>query len=66
MFLAPDARQAAGPLRQPDGVVTHDIRPPYHLLAADVAHFAACTGWHLTRRDTVLPRGQVLFAARPA
>ena len=65
VFLAPDAQRAAGPVRQPDGVVTHDIRPPYHLLEADLAHFTAQTGWHLTRRDTVLPRGQVLFVARP-
>lgn len=65
VFLAADARQAAAPVRQPDGVVTHDIRPPYHLIAADLAHFAGQTGWHLTRRDTVLPRGQVLFVARP-
>lgn len=66
VFLAPDAQRAVGPLRQPDGVVTHDIRPPYHLLEADLTHFATQTGWHLTRRDTVLPRGQVLFVARPA
>ncbi|MFN7052109.1 MAG: class I SAM-dependent methyltransferase, partial [Gemmobacter sp.] len=28
VFLAPDAQAALGPVRQPDGVVTHDIRPP--------------------------------------
>jgi len=66
VFLAPDAATAAGPLRQPDGVVTHDIRPPYHLLEPDLHHFAAQTGWQLARSATVLPRGQVLFAARPA
>lgn len=66
VFLAPDAASAARPLRQPDGVVTHDIRPPYHLLEADLHHFAVQTGWHLTRSATVLPRGQVLFAATPA
>lgn len=64
-FLAPDAPTAARPLRQPDGVVTHDIRPPYHVLEADLHHFAAQTGWRLTRSDIVLPRGQVLFAATP-
>ncbi|WP_233270606.1 class I SAM-dependent methyltransferase [Chachezhania sediminis] len=66
VFLAPDAPAAASPVRQPDGVVTHDIRPPYHLLQADVAHIAATTGWHVLRQDRMLPRGQVLFTACPA
>lgn len=66
VFLAPDAAIAARPFRQPDGVVTHDIRPPYHVLAADLHHFAAQTGWRLSRSTTVLPRGQVLFTATPA
>lgn len=66
VFLAPDAASAAQPYRQPDGVVTHDIRPPYHLLEEDVVHFARLTGWTLTRKDKMLPRGQVLFVAEPA
>lgn len=65
VFLAPDAEAAARPYRQPDGVVTHDIRPPYHLLPEDVAHLAQSTGWQVTRSDQMLPRGQVLFLARP-
>lgn len=65
VFLAPDAVTAARPYRQPDGVVTHDIRPPYHLLEADVHGFAAQTGWIATRETMRLPRGQVLFTAVP-
>jgi hypothetical protein len=64
VFLAPDAAIATRPLRQPDGVVTHDIRPPYHVLEADLHHFATQTGWQLSRDPRMLPRGQVLFAAR--
>ena len=63
LFLAPDAVQAARPYRQPDGVVTHDIRPPYHLLADDVEHLARCTGWQVARHAVILPRGQVLYSA---
>jgi len=66
VFLAPDAVTAARPYRQPDGVVTHDFRPPYHLLEADVHGFAAQTGWIATRETLRLPRGQVLFTAVPA
>lgn len=65
VFLAPDAAQAATAFRQPDGVVTHDIRPPYHLLPEDVTHMARMTGWRATRSAMRLPRGQVLFTARP-
>lgn len=64
VFLAPDAERAARPFRQPDGVVTHDLRPPYHLLPEDVTHIARTAGWQVTRDDRVLPRGQVLFVAR--
>ncbi|PCD76250.1 class I SAM-dependent methyltransferase [Pseudothioclava arenosa] len=65
VFLAPDAEAAARAYRQPDGVVTHDIRPPYHLLPEDVLHLARTTGWTVTRQDKMLPRGQVLFVAKP-
>ena len=70
VFLAPDATTAAKPYRQPDGVVTHDIRAPYHLLETDLHHLAATastdkTGWRLTRHDLLLPRGQVMFTAHP-
>jgi hypothetical protein len=65
VFLAPDAVTAMSPYRQPDGVVTHDIRAPYHVLAEDVVHLAQCSGWQVTRSDVMLPRGQVLFVAQP-
>ena len=52
-------------MRQPDGVVTHDLRPPYHVLAEDVVHMAQVSGWQVTRKDVMLPRGQVLFWAEP-
>lgn len=66
VFLAPDAAASLGPVRQPDGVVTHDIRPPYHLLAEDVQHFCAQAGLMLDIRPNRLPRGQVLCVARRA
>lgn len=66
VFLAPDAGHAARPFRQPDGVVTHDLRPPYHVLPEDVTHMAQVTGWAVQRDDRMLPRGQVLFTATPA
>ncbi|WP_425097803.1 class I SAM-dependent methyltransferase [Tropicibacter sp. S64] len=65
VFLAPDAARAALPFRQPDGVVTHDIRPPYHVLSEDVSHMAQVTGWRADRSAAMLPRGQVLFTAIP-
>ena len=65
VFLAPDAGAAAKPFRQNDGVVTHDIRPPYHVLEGDVVHMAGTAGWRVERREVMLPRGQVLFVARP-
>jgi len=64
-FLAPDAATSLRAFRQPDGVVTHKFRAPYHLLGADVAASAANAGFAITVCDTRLPRGQVLFAAAP-
>lgn len=66
VFLVPDAASATRPYRQPDGVVTHALRPPYHVLDPDVRQIARITGWDLTRHSTVLPRGQVLFTATRA
>ncbi|MHC9236630.1 class I SAM-dependent methyltransferase [Pseudooceanicola sp. 502str34] len=65
VFLAPDAETALTPYRQPDGVVTHDTRAPYHLLEEDVVHLAGQGYWQIARSDVMLPRGQVLFTARP-
>lgn len=65
VFLAPDAAASLGPVRQPDGVVTHDIRPPYHVLESDLHLFAAQAGLALELREARLPRGQVLCVAQP-
>lgn len=66
VFLADDGAALRGPLRQPDGAVTHDCRAPYHLLAEDVAHFAGQAGLRVERRGDPLPRGQALFVAQRA
>ncbi len=63
VFLAPDATQATTQYRQPDGVVTHPNRAPYHLLADDVMRLTQACGFTAQRRDTQLPRGQTLFVA---
>ena len=64
VFLAPEAQ--AGPLRQPDGVVTHPDRPPWHMTEATVRTLAEAAGLTVTREPDRLPRGQVLWAARLA
>ncbi|MGV8988424.1 MAG: class I SAM-dependent methyltransferase [Cypionkella sp.] len=66
VFLAPDAKVALSPLRQPDGVVTHPQRAPYHHLAADVHAAATAAGFTATLSDPHLPRGQRLCIAIPA
>jgi len=63
VFLAPDAAAAARPFRQPDGVVTHGDRTPWHVLAEDVTRLAADAGLKVDFRDDRLPRGQVLCVA---
>lgn len=65
VFLAPEAALDA-PFRQPDGVVTHGTRPPYHIGETALQGLATATGWALERQDRLLPRGQVLFVARKA
>ncbi|MDZ4088883.1 MAG: class I SAM-dependent methyltransferase [Tabrizicola sp.] len=54
---------AATSTRQPDGVVTHPDRPPYHLPEAQVAQTIAAAGFAPTKLPTLLPRGQVLWSA---
>lgn len=49
--------------RQPDGVVTHPDRPPYHVPEATVALTVRKAGFTPTRLPTLLPRGQVLWSA---
>lgn len=64
VFLAPDAAIALTQYRQPDGVVTHPNRAPYHVLAADVLGLTQAAGFTAHLRDTQLPRGQILFVAQ--
>ncbi|MEZ5887606.1 MAG: class I SAM-dependent methyltransferase [Paracoccaceae bacterium] len=64
IFLAPETG-ADGPHRQPDGVVTHPDRAPWHLPLATVEAHARAAGFALTRLPDRLPRGQVLFRALP-
>ena len=49
--------------RQPDGVVTHPDRPPYHVAETQVAATIRTAGFTPTRLPTLLPRGQVLWSA---
>ena len=66
VFLAPDETAAQNQYRQPDGVVTHPNRAPYHVLANDVLSIADATGFTAEPRETQLPRGQILIVARRA
>lgn len=60
VFLAPP--NPAQSHRQPDGVVTHAARAPYHHAAADILALGATHKLPLTLHDTRLPRGQRLFS----
>ncbi|MBL9050228.1 MAG: class I SAM-dependent methyltransferase [Tabrizicola sp.] len=62
VFLAPEGSAAT---RQPDGVVTHPDRPPYHVSEASVAAAVRAAGFIPTRKPVLLPRGQVLWVASP-
>lgn len=66
VFLAPDAALMSRAHRQPDGVVTHPDRAPWHMLAEDVLGFATAAGFCPTLRPDRLPRGQALIDAIPA
>src|SRR3989338_3731775 len=65
VFHAPDAASSLHPVKQPDGVVTHDTRAPYHMLAADVLHLTTASGFSADLRPNRLPRGQILLVATP-
>lgn len=65
VFLAPDIAASLSPVKQNDGVVTHDCRAPYHMLAADVLHLCHASGFDATFETIRLPRGQVLCRATP-
>ncbi len=56
---------ASGPARQPDGVVTHPDRPPYHVPESSVLGTIRSAGFTPTRSPMLLPRGQVLWVATP-
>ena len=64
VFLTPDEAHAAA-FRQPDGVVTHPDRAPYHHRASEIAVLAQKAGFALARSDIRLPRGQCLYTATP-
>jgi hypothetical protein len=64
LFLA-DAADAHAPVAQPDGVVTHHDRPPYHVLSDGVDRQCSGAGFAVIQRDDRLPRGQRLWVARP-
>jgi hypothetical protein len=61
-FLAPEENFDT-PCRQPDGVVTHALRAPYHHLEASVLETADAAGFACQSLPARLPRGQVLFHA---
>ncbi|MFZ1467712.1 MAG: class I SAM-dependent methyltransferase [Paracoccaceae bacterium] len=63
VFLAPD--DLAEPHRQPDGVVTHPDRPPYHRPAAAITADATAAGYAARFTDRQLPRGQRLCVLTP-
>lgn len=63
-FLAPDPQPDSH--RQPDGVVTHRNRPPYHFALDQVLHTARAAGFDLVAMPEILPRGQVALLCRPA
>lgn len=65
LFTLFHAPADAGATRQPDGVVTHPDRPPYHVgeVAAEAAFRAAA--WTAQPSPGILPRGQVLWSATP-
>ena len=66
VFLAPNTDLATTQHRQPDGVVTHPNRAPYHMLAQDVMRITQACGFVAQSRDTQLPRGQTLYVAQRA
>lgn len=63
VFLAPPDHP--GPFRQPDGVVTHANRAPYHVDANSVLDLTHVARFTAVQPGTRLPRGQALFLATP-
>lgn len=68
LFHAPedlDADAAQGQVAQPDGVVTHPDRPPYHVAVRDVYAQCSTAGFAAFARTDRLPRGQHLWVSWP-
>lgn len=63
LFTVFHAPEDAGPTRQPDGVVTHPDRPPYHVPEAATRAMITAAGFIPARKSVQLPRGQVLWTA---
>ena len=61
VFLAPPDH--FGPYRQPDGVVSHPTRAPYHFTAAAVLNLTQDSGFCAQTTNDRLPRGQTLVRA---
>ncbi len=64
VFLVPDAAHDR-PFRQPDGVVTHPDRYPWHHRETEVLQAAEAAGFAATLSDPYLPRGQRLCLCLP-
>lgn len=64
VFIAPD-QAYDNAFRQPDGVVTHPDRAPWHHRLEDVLHTARSAGFLPAALPTELPRGQWLIHAHP-
>lgn len=64
VFTAPD-EGFAKPHRQPDGVVTHPDRAPWHHRLGDVLATARAARFAPEPLPTELPRGQLLIRATP-
>lgn len=60
VFHAPEGTQR---LRQPDGVVTHADRPPWHFAPEAVAGVCDGAGFGAQPTEHRLPRGQVMWSA---
>ena len=65
LFHAPNDAAAQGAVAQPDGVVTHPGRPPYHVRVRHVYQACSVAGFAAFAREDRLPRGQRLWIGWP-
>ena len=63
LFTVFHAPEGTPRLRQPDGVVTHAERPPWHFAPEAVAKVCEAAGFDAAPSEHRLPRGQVLWTA---